>query len=90
MEIDVWVMPKTKTVLVTDDPGVPLAACIIGDEPRENAGSVKRFRDVDEAMHYAKHERDKHKYALQESWRFAPWADPYYVGNDEAIEYDDE
>lgn len=67
-------------MLVTDDPGVPIAACVIGDEPRENAGSVKHFGDVNDAMYYAERERDERGYTLQETWRFAPWADPYYVG----------
>jgi len=82
MDIDVWIIPKTKTVLVTDDPAIPVAACVTDDEPRENAGSVWYFTDIDDAMYFAERERDERGYALQESWRFAPWADPYYVGRE--------
>lgn len=69
-DITVWVMPKTRTVLITDDPGVPVSACIIGDEPRENAGWYKHFEPGQDPWHYASQEADRLGYKLAESWRW--------------------
>ena len=72
----VWIMPKTRTVLVTDDPGVPINACYIKDkEPPEWGGTYQEFADSAEACQFARDEAKRLNYHLSESWIWNVWGD---------------
>ena len=86
MDVEVWVMPKIKQVLITDDPGVPVSACVLPGEPPELSGTYKCFDNADAACEYGKQEAERLQYKLVESWRFAPWVE----GPDDYNYWDDD
>jgi len=90
-KIDVWTLHKSKRVLVTDDPGVPVEACGYVSQEAAQAAQARGvptvseigfnrddhggFDDWDEAQKFANEKAKALGYTVDVHSIFEPWAD---------------